>query len=80
MSSCPPDPRVLGTGLLTWLCTGLLEEKGIHPEVGLKKDVHKDTPKDSHKDSHQKDTASSNSGGKDKPSLGERIKNKLHRH
>ncbi|POR37167.1 Uncharacterized protein TPAR_02623 [Tolypocladium paradoxum] len=48
----------------------LLEQKGAHHEGGPNKDAHKDTHKDT----------SSSSGGKDKPSLGERIKNKLHRH
>ncbi|KND92808.1 hypothetical protein TOPH_02539 [Tolypocladium ophioglossoides CBS 100239] len=52
----------------------LLEQKGAHHEGGSDKDAHKDT----HKDNSSFSSGSKDS--KDKPSLGERIKNKLHRH
>lgn len=75
-----PDLYTLGIGFADMKrSTGLLEQKGVHHEGGPDKVSHKDPHKDSHKDTH-KDNSSSHSGSKDKPSLGERIKNKLHRH
>lgn len=50
---------------------GLLEEKGVHHDTPGKKDSSPSSG--GNKDDHHHHS-------KDKPSLGERIKNKLHRH